>query len=81
MCKELYKQGHDVIAVDENEERVQDADAFTSRAIIADTTQEKTLRSLEPTNYDCVLVAIGDHIQESILTTLLLKELGVKKFG
>lgn len=41
VCKELYKQGHDVIAVDENEERVQDADAFTSRAIIADTTQEK----------------------------------------
>ncbi len=41
--------------------------------------KKKTLRSLEPTNYDCVLVAIGDHIQESILTTLLLKELGVKK--
>lgn len=79
VCKELYKQGHDVIAVDENEEKIQDADTFTSRAIIADTTQEKTLKSLEPTNYDCVLVAIGDHIQESILTTLLLKELGVKK--
>ncbi|WP_054706974.1 TrkA family potassium uptake protein [Bacillus sp. JCM 19041] len=79
VSKELYKQGHDVVAVDQDEERIQDAETFTSRAIIADTTQEKTLKSLEPTNYDCVIVAIGDHIQESILTTLLLKELGVAK--
>ncbi|MFS0785612.1 TrkA family potassium uptake protein [Shouchella sp. 1P09AA] len=79
VCKELYKHGHDVVAVDEDEEKVEDADGFTNRAIIADTTHEKTLRSLEPDSYDAVIVAIGDHIQESILTTLLLKELGVQK--
>ncbi|KQL58383.1 MULTISPECIES: potassium channel family protein [Bacillaceae] len=79
VSRELYKHGHDVVVVDSDEERVEDADGFTSRAIIADTTHEKTLRSLEPESYDAVIVAIGDHIQESILTTLLLKELGVQK--
>ncbi|MET1031120.1 potassium channel family protein, partial [Domibacillus tundrae] len=45
----------------------------------ADTTDESVLKSLGIRNFDHVIVAIGDDIQSSILTTLMLKEVGVKK--
>jgi trk system potassium uptake protein TrkA len=48
-------------------------------AVSADCTDEETLRSLGVRNFDCGVVAIGDDIQSSILTTILLKDLGVKQ--
>ena len=52
---------------------------IATHAVIADSTDEKALKSLGIGNFDHVIVAIGDNIQSSILTTLILKELGVKK--
>ena len=46
---------------------------------MADTTDEAVLKSLGIRNFEHVIVAIGDDIQSSILTTLMLKEIGVKK--
>ena len=47
--------------------------------VVADTTDEAVMKSLGIRNFDHVIVAIGENIQSSTLTTLILKELGVKK--
>ncbi|MET1180979.1 TrkA family potassium uptake protein [Peribacillus simplex] len=75
----LYTAGQEVLGVDVNEERVENAEMSVTHAIMADTTDEDTLRSIGIRNFDCVIVAIGNDMQSSILTTLLLKELGVDK--
>ncbi|WP_017726834.1 potassium channel family protein [Halalkalibacterium ligniniphilum] len=78
VCKELYKLGHEVLAIDINDDKVSEMTRYATHSVIADGTDEKSLQSLGIRNFDYVVVAIGDNIQSSILCTLLLKELGVK---
>ncbi|MFF2500944.1 potassium channel family protein [Peribacillus sp. NPDC058075] len=75
----LYTAGQEVLGIDVNEERVENAELSVTHAVMADTTEEETLKSIGIRNFDCVIVAIGNDMQSSILTTLLLKELGVEK--
>ncbi|MCM3674704.1 TrkA family potassium uptake protein [Peribacillus simplex] len=75
----LYTAGQEVLGIDVNEERVENAGLSVTHAVMADTTEEETLKSIGIRNFDCVIVAIGNDMQSSILTTLLLKELGVEK--
>ncbi|MDM5306997.1 potassium channel family protein [Peribacillus frigoritolerans] len=75
----LHTAGQEVLGIDINEERVEDAELSVTHAVIADTTEEETLKSIGIRNFYCVIVAIGNDMQSSILTTLLLKELGIKK--
>ncbi|WP_392456092.1 potassium channel family protein [Chryseomicrobium aureum] len=79
IVKELIEQGADVMAIDIESERVDEFAPIATQAVVADTTDEAVLKSLGIRNFDHVIVAIGDNIQSSILTTLMLKELGVKK--
>jgi trk system potassium uptake protein len=79
VCKELYQMGHEVLAIDTNEDRVNDFARFSTHAVVANATDENTLQSLGIRNFEHVVVAIGDNIQASILCTLLLKELKVKQ--
>lgn len=79
IVKELIDQGADVMAIDIESERVDEFAAIATQAVVADTTDESVLKSLGIRNFDHVIVAIGDNIQSSILTTLMLKELGVKR--
>jgi trk system potassium uptake protein TrkA len=79
LCKEFFELGMDVLAIDNNIDRVHDYVELATQAVEADTTEEQTLKQLGVNNFDNVIVAIGENIQASILTTLLLKELGVKK--
>ncbi|HEY4552127.1 MAG TPA: TrkA family potassium uptake protein [Bacillaceae bacterium] len=78
ICRELSEQGMDVMAIDKFEERVNEFAGIATHAVVADTTDENVLKSLGIRNFDHVIVAIGDDIQSSILTTLMLKEIGVK---
>lgn len=78
ICRALADQGMEVMAIDNNEERVNQFAMIASHAVVGDTTDEAVLKSLGIRNFDHVIVAIGDDIQSSILTTLILKELGVK---
>jgi trk system potassium uptake protein len=78
ICRALSDQGMEVMAIDNNEERVNQFAMIVSHAVVGDTTDESVLKSLGIRNFDHVIVAIGDDIQSSILTTLILKELGVK---
>lgn len=77
--KELVKLGYEVLGIDKDEEAVQEMSDVLTHAVVADCTDEDVLRSLGVRNFDCGVVAIGDDIQASILTTIQLKEVGVKK--
>ncbi|GMB08624.1 trk system potassium uptake protein TrkA [Thermolongibacillus altinsuensis] len=79
VCRTLSEQGMEVLAIDINEDRVNEYASIASHAVVADSTDEAVLKSLGIRNFDHVIVAIGDNIQASILTTLILKELGVEK--
>jgi trk system potassium uptake protein len=73
----LYRQGYDVMAVDTDEERIQKFSDEATHVVQADSTDENALKALGIRNFDVVVVAIGEDIQANVMTTLLLKELGV----
>ncbi|QBP41608.1 potassium channel family protein [Paenisporosarcina antarctica] len=79
IVRELVEQGADVMAIDKSAERVDEFASIATQAVVADTTDESVLKSLGIRNFEHVIVAIGDDIQSSILTTLMLKEIGVNK--
>lgn len=73
----LSKAGYEVLAIDANEERVQKFSDEVTHVVQANTTDEASLKALGIRNFDTVVVAIGEDIQANVLTTLLLKEIGV----
>ncbi|RJX28162.1 MAG: TrkA family potassium uptake protein [Dethiobacter sp.] len=74
----LSEMGHDVLIVDNDEKKVQELSDKVTHAVQADSTNEQTLKTLGITNFDVVVVGIGVDLQASILTSLILKELGAK---
>lgn len=78
IAKEIHELGHEVMAVDKNEDRVNNALQYVTDAIIGDSTSESFLRSLGVNNYDICIVTIDDDFQSSLETTCLLKELGAE---
>lgn len=79
IAMKLNSMGHQIMAVDTNEERVNSALPYVTNAQIGDSTNEAFLSSLGISNYDACIVAIGDNFQNSLETAYLLKELGAKK--
>lgn len=79
ICRELCLEGMPVLAIDRDEDRINEFKNIALHAVIADATDEETLKELGIKNIDHVIVAIGDNIQASILTTVILTELGIKK--
>jgi len=75
---QLNKLGHEVMAVDSNEERVNEILPIVTNAQIGDSTNTGFLKSLGIGNFDVCIVTIGGNFQNSLETTSLLKELGVK---
>ncbi len=78
ICRSLSEQGMEVLAIDSDEDKVNNFSSIVTHAVVADGADENALRSLGIRNFDHVIVAIGENIQASILTTLILDELGVK---
>ena len=74
----LNELGHDVMAVDRNESRINDILPYVTGAQIGDTSSEAFLKSLGVDNYDVCIVAIGKDSQSSLETTSYLKEMGAK---
>ena len=72
------KLGHEVMAVDSNEERVNKILPIVTNAQIGDSTNTEFLKSLGIGNFDVCIVTIGGNFQNSLETTSLLKELGAK---
>lgn len=79
IVSELIELGADVMAIDISSAKVDEFATVATQAVTADTTDESALKSLGIRNFEHVIVAIGENIQASILTTLILKEIGVPK--
>lgn len=75
---QLNKLGHEVMAVDSNEERVNEILPIVTNAQIGNSTNMEFLKSLGIGNFDVCIVTIGGNFQNSLETTSLLKELGAK---
>ena len=78
MAQKLQELHHEVLAVDNDEQRVNDILPYVTNAQIGDSTNAVFLESLGIRNFDVCIVAIGDDFQSSLETTSLLKELGAK---
>lgn len=73
----LQQLGHDVLAIDADEERVQKISDQVTHVVQADTTDENALKALGLRNFDAVVIAIGENVQANVATTLLVKEMGI----
>lgn len=76
MAMKLTELHHEVLAVDRNENRVNEVLPYVTNAQIGDSTNEQFIRSLGVRNFDVCMVAIGDDFQSSLETTALLKDSG-----
>lgn len=74
----LRELGHEVMAVDKNEEKINNILPYVTNAKIGDSTNENFLRSLGIKNFDLCIVAISNDFQSSLETTSLLKEMGAE---
>ena len=78
VVEELVGNGMDVIAIDSDEEAVKKISNLLPTVAVANATDEESLKELGIKDVDAAIVAFGSHIEASILTTVILKELGVK---
>ncbi|MGE5371916.1 MAG: potassium channel family protein [Solirubrobacterales bacterium] len=79
VARTLCNMGYEVMAIDANEDMIDDIKDDITYAVTADAQEEKVLENLGLRNFDVVIVAIGSDIQASILVTLLCKQMGVRK--
>lgn len=79
IVRELVEQGAEVIALDRRKELVEAVKDSVAYAAILNATDEKALRSVGVQNVGTAVVCIGDDVEANLLSTLLLKKLGVKK--
>ena len=78
VAKQFHQLGHDVMAIDQDENRVNEILPYVTDAQIGDSTNENFLKSLGINNFDVCIVALAEDFQVSLETTALLKELGSK---
>ena len=74
----LVELGHEVLGVDNDEERVDDLKDKITQVVQADITEEKVLKELGVKNFDAAIVSIATDLEASILVTMMLKEMGLK---
>lgn len=79
LARALVAGGVEVMAMDSREDAAEEVSDEVTHVMIADSTEEHVLREVGPEHFDLVVCAIGGDIQASIMTTLLLKEMGAKK--
>ena len=77
VARSLYNLGHDVLAIDNDESRVQSIMGQATYALTGDATNDKVLRELGIPDYDAAVVAIGSDIVSSVMASVLLKTMGV----
>ena len=77
-AQKLYEMGHQVMAIDKQESRIDAVLSYVHVAQIGDSCDENFLNTLGVSDFDCCVCAIGDDFQSSLETTSLLKELGAK---
>lgn len=78
MAKKFCEQNNDVMAIDINEERINNVLSVVTNALIGDATNEQFMETIGVRDFDLCVVAIGGNFQSSLETTALLKDLGAK---
>ncbi|MFA9465357.1 MAG: TrkA family potassium uptake protein [Velocimicrobium sp.] len=73
----LAESGCEVLVVDNNEDKIHDIADIVTYAVKADVTDAETLSSLGIGNFDGAVIAIGEHLEASVLGTILVKEMGI----
>lgn len=79
IAQKLYDLGNEVLAIDKNPDRVMEISNKVTYAVEADTMDESALKELGISNFDAVIIGIGSNLEASIMSTLVVKELGAKK--
>lgn len=79
LAKNFLEHGHDVMIVDEDEEKLADLAPYATSTRICDCTNEEVLKSLGVRNFDVVFVCIGTNFQSSLEVTSLVKEQGARR--
>jgi trk system potassium uptake protein TrkA len=79
VCQTLHGLGYEVLGIDTDEKRVTQVltDHLASHALQLDSTESYSLKQAGLFEFDTVIVAIGNYVEESVITTLNLKEGGV----
>ncbi len=73
------EMGHEIMAVDRDEEKINEILPYVTNAQIGDSTNREFLKSLGIDNYDLCVVTVSGDFQSSLETTYLLKELGAQR--
>ena len=77
VARKLCQLGCEVLAMDVRNDLVQQVSGDVTHAVVADGQDKEVLRALGAGNFDCAIIAIGDDLAASVLTTMNLSELGV----
>lgn len=77
VAETLSMNGCDVLAIDKNEEIIQDIASTVTHAVQADVTDQDALTALGVRNFDAAIIAISNDMQSSIMATILVKDMGV----
>lgn len=78
MAQKFIENGHEVMAIDINEDRADDAVGDIQQILIGDVTEERFMESIGVRNFDLAVIAIGENFQTVLEATVLLKDLGCK---
>lgn len=79
IVEEFVENGMDVLAIDNDEASVKKVATFLPTVFVADSTNEKALIELGIKDVDIAIVAFGSNLEASVLTTVILKELGIPR--
>ena len=79
IAERMQDLGHEVMAVDKDEERINEIQDIVTDAQIGDAVNEGFLRSLGVNNYDICFVTVAADFESSLITTMLLKKLGARR--
>lgn len=79
IAKTLYEKGNEVLAVDEDKEKIDEVKNFVSHAVHMDAADKENLQALGIKDMDVVIVSLGPEMEASILTVLYLSEMGTKR--
>jgi len=75
----LSRKNFEVMAIDENESAVKKMEGLVSQAVVLDATDEKALKEIGVPAFDTAIVSMGETVEDSIMITLTLKELGIRQ--
>ena len=79
IATELEKNGHQVLIIDYNAAVVNALSDMVTNAVVGDPMNPDVLRAAGVKNYDCAVVCFSERINDSIIVTMMLKEMGIKK--